>query len=101
MDRFAARNQHLTGCVLSCFDREVIPGTSQDIYHAKAMAGYLGARGIRLLDDARSAEPLRDEVRTKLGGRRNPRRIRANGGAPDSRLGARALSGPWNRENRA
>jgi hypothetical protein len=34
-----------------------------DICHVRAMASYLGGRGIRLFDDAHWAEPLRDEVR--------------------------------------
>jgi hypothetical protein len=48
---------------------EIIPrphtvtGTLPDIRHARAMAGYLGGRGIRLFDDACWAEPLRDRIR--------------------------------------
>jgi hypothetical protein len=41
----------------------VITGTLPDICHAKAMAGYLGARSIRLSDYPRWAEPLRNDVR--------------------------------------
>lgn len=48
----------------ACFDRVVITGTLPDICHAEAMASHLDARGIRLFDYPRWAEPLRDEIRT-------------------------------------
>jgi hypothetical protein len=63
MNPFVDQHQEEVGCVLSCFDRVVITGTLPDICHARAMAGYLGARGIRLFDYAHWAEPLRDEIR--------------------------------------
>jgi hypothetical protein len=63
MNAFVEQHQDEIGCVLSCFDRVVITGTLPDICHAKAMAGYLGARGIRLFDYADWAEPLNNEVR--------------------------------------
>ncbi len=48
---------------LSCFDRVVITGMLVDIGHARAMAAALTARGVRLFDYTKFAEPLRDEVR--------------------------------------
>ena len=48
---------------LACFDRVVITGTLVDIGHARAMAATLTARGVRLFDYTKFAEPLRDEVR--------------------------------------
>ncbi len=63
MNPFVEQHQDEIGCVLSCFDRVVITGTFPDICHAGAMAGYLGARRIRLFDYAQWAEPLRDEIR--------------------------------------
>ncbi len=63
MNPFVEQHQNEIGCVLSCFDRVVITGTFPDICHARAMAGYLSYRDIRLFDYARWAEPLRDDVR--------------------------------------
>jgi hypothetical protein len=63
MNAFVEQHQDEIGCVLSCFDRVVITGTWPDICHPKAMAGYLGARGIRLFDFPRWAQPLDDEIR--------------------------------------
>jgi hypothetical protein len=48
---------------LSCFDRVVITGTLVDIGYAAALAARLTARGFRLFDYTKFAEPLRDEVR--------------------------------------
>jgi hypothetical protein len=63
MNPFVEQHRDEIGCVLSCFDRVVITGTLPDICHARAMAGHLGGRGIRLFDYAHWAEPLRDEIR--------------------------------------
>jgi hypothetical protein len=63
MNPFVERHQDDIAGVLSCFDRVVITGTLPDICHAKAMAGFLGYRNIRLFDYARWAEPLRDQLR--------------------------------------
>ena len=63
MNPFVEQHRDEIGCVLSCFDRVVITGTLPDICHARAMASYLGGRGIRLFDYAHWAEPLRDELR--------------------------------------
>jgi len=49
--------------VLSCWDRIVITGMLPDIGYAQAMAAFLRARGIRLFDFPRWAEPLREEIR--------------------------------------
>jgi hypothetical protein len=74
MNPFVERHQQEIGCVLSCFDRVVITGTWPDICHPKAMAGYLGARDIRLFDYPRWAEPLREEIRA------NAERVAAEAG---------------------
>jgi hypothetical protein len=63
MNPFVEQHQDEIGGVLSCFDRVVMTGTLPEICHAKAMAGYLGARDIRLFDYPRWAEPLREEIR--------------------------------------
>lgn len=49
--------------VLSCFDRLVLTGTIPGISYADGMAKHLRARGIRLFDYPRFAEPLRDDIR--------------------------------------
>ena len=64
MSAFVDRHAEKIRGVLSCFDRVVITGTLPDLCHAGAMATYLGARGIRLFDYPRWAEPFRDEIRT-------------------------------------
>jgi hypothetical protein len=74
MNPFVEQHQDEIGCVLSCFDRVVITGTLPEICHAKAMAGYLGGRGIRLFDYPRWAEPLGDEIRA------NAERVAAEAG---------------------
>ena len=63
MNPFVARHEQQIAGIISCFDRVVITGTLPDICHAKAMAGFLSYRDIRLFDYARWAEPLRDELR--------------------------------------
>ena len=63
MATFIEQHAHEIRGTLACFDRVVITGTLPDICHAQAMAGYLSARGTRLFDYARWAEPLRDELR--------------------------------------
>lgn len=49
--------------VLSCYDRVVLYGTLPGLCYAVGMAEYLTARGIRLFDYPRWAEPLRDAIR--------------------------------------
>ncbi len=60
---FVERYQDQIAGVLNCFDRVVITGTLPEICHAEAMGVFLSARGIRLFDYPRWAEPLRDELR--------------------------------------
>jgi hypothetical protein len=47
---------------LSCFDRVVVTGTWVDFGHCHSMAATLTARGIRLFDYTKFAEPLRDQL---------------------------------------
>ena len=49
--------------VLSCYDRIVITGTLPGACYAQGMTSFLYARGIRIFDYARFAEPLRDRIR--------------------------------------
>lgn len=58
IDRHA---QKIVG-VPSCYDRVVIRGTLPSVWHVKAMATTLDARGIRLFDYAKSS-PSRCEMR--------------------------------------
>ena len=51
--------------VLSCYDRIVITGTLPGIWYAQGMTSFLYARGIRIFDYARFAEPLRDRIRAR------------------------------------
>jgi hypothetical protein len=63
MNPLVERHQDKIAGVFSCFDRVVITGTLPDTSYAGAMAGYLSYHKIRLFDDPRWAEPLRDELR--------------------------------------
>jgi hypothetical protein len=51
--------------VLSCFDRIVITGTLPGICYAAGMTSFLYAKGIRIFDYARFAEPLRERIRER------------------------------------
>jgi hypothetical protein len=51
--------------VLSCYDRIVITGTLPWACYAAGMTSFLNARGIRIFDYARFAEPLRDRIRSR------------------------------------
>jgi hypothetical protein len=51
--------------VLSCYDRIVITGTLPGICYAQGMTSFLYAKGIRIFDYARFAEPLRDCIRAR------------------------------------
>src|SRR5712692_3988261 len=51
--------------VLSCYDRIVITGTLPGICYAAGMTSFLYAKGIRIFDYARFAEPLRDGIRER------------------------------------
>jgi hypothetical protein len=74
MNSFVERHCAKIAGVLSCFDRVVITGTLPDICHSEAMGEYLRARGIRLFDYPRWAEPLREVLRE------NAERIAAEAG---------------------
>ena len=54
--------KHIKG-VLSCYDRVVITGTLPGVCYAEDMTRYLNAKGIRIFDYARFAEPLRERIR--------------------------------------
>jgi hypothetical protein len=51
--------------VLSCYDRIVITGTLPGICYAAGMTSFLYAKGIRIFDYARFAEPLREQIRER------------------------------------
>jgi len=59
LERYA---KHIKG-VLSCWDRVVITGTLPGVCYAAGMTQYLNAKGIRIFDFARFAEPLRERIR--------------------------------------
>ena len=48
---------------LSCYDRVIIQGTLPGLCYADGMTGHLKAKGIRIFDYPRFAEPLRNELR--------------------------------------
>jgi hypothetical protein len=60
-DRYAA---NLYG-VLSCYDRIIITGTLPGACYAGGMTSFLYAKGIRIFDYARFAEPLRERIRQR------------------------------------
>jgi len=112
MNPFVEQRQDAIGCVLSCFDRALILGTLPAICHAKAMAGHLGARDIRLFDDPCWAEPLRDAIRanaerlaaeggwrasTSASSRRSARRTESSRSSPSAAIGPAwcTSSAPW------
>jgi hypothetical protein len=49
--------------VLSCYDRIVVTGTLPEVCYAEGMTRFLRARGIRVFDYVKFAEPLRDRIR--------------------------------------
>lgn len=51
--------------VLNCYDRMVLRGTLPHICYAEGMTSYLKARGIRIFDYPKFAEPLREQLRKK------------------------------------
>ena len=61
IDRYA---ENLHG-VLSCYDRIIITGTLPGACYAEGMTSFLHAKGIRIFDYARFAEPLRERIRTR------------------------------------
>jgi len=50
---------------LSCYDRMVVTGTLPQVCYAQGMTAFLKARGIRIFDYPRFAEPLRDAIRSR------------------------------------
>ena len=60
-DRYAA---NLHG-VLSCYDRIIVTGTLPGACYAGGMTSFLYSRGIRIFDNARFAEPLRERIRQR------------------------------------
>ena len=51
--------------VLSCYDRIIICGTLPGVCYAGGMTSFLYARGIRIFDYTRFAEPLRERIRER------------------------------------
>jgi DNA-binding MarR family transcriptional regulator len=51
--------------VLSCFDRIIVTGTLPGACYAGGMTRFLFAKGIRIFDYARFAEPLRERIRER------------------------------------
>jgi hypothetical protein len=51
--------------VLSCYDRIIVTGTLPGACYAGGMTSFLYAKGIRIFDYARFAEPLRELVRQR------------------------------------
>jgi hypothetical protein len=51
--------------VLSCYDRIIVTGTLPGVCYARGMTSFLYAKGIRIFDYARFAEPLRERIRTR------------------------------------
>ena len=59
VDRYRDRLRGL----LSCYDRIVVTGTLPQVCYAEGMTAFLKARGVRIFDYPRLAEPLRDAIR--------------------------------------
>jgi hypothetical protein len=51
--------------VLSCYDRIVVTGTLPEACYAGGMTAFLKARGVRIFDYPRFAEPLREAIRLR------------------------------------
>jgi len=56
--------EHLAG-VLSCYDRILITGTLPNVCFAGGMTHFLYAKGVRIFDYPKFAEPLRDQIRER------------------------------------
>jgi len=63
MDKFLSRHADKIAGTLSCYDRVVITGTVPQICFAEGMTSYLYARGIRIFDYTKWAEPYRAQLR--------------------------------------
>ena len=57
------RYQSCISGVLSCYDRVVINGTLPGLCFPEGMTSYLYAKGIRIFDFPRWAEPFRDQIK--------------------------------------
>lgn len=57
------RYQNRLEGVLSCYDRIIMTGTIPGACYAQGMTSFLKAKGIRIFDYPRFAEPLRDRIR--------------------------------------
>jgi len=64
MGRYLTDRYRLHG-TLSCYDRMVVTGTLAQVCYAQGMTAFLNARGIRIFDYPRFAEPLRDAIRSR------------------------------------
>jgi hypothetical protein len=51
--------------VLSCYDRIIVTGTLPGVCYAAGMTSFLNAKGIRIFDYTRFAEPLRERIRAR------------------------------------
>jgi hypothetical protein len=63
MSSFFEKHADAIDGVLHCFDRIVIQGTLPQFCYAQGMTGYLYARGVKIFDYPRWAEPHREELR--------------------------------------
>jgi len=57
------RRANQTAGVLSCYDRVIVQGTLPVFCYADGMTRYLSARGIRIFDFTRFAQPLTDAIK--------------------------------------
>jgi hypothetical protein len=51
--------------ILRCYDRILVTGTLPQVCYAEGMTAFLKARGVRIFDYPRFAEPLRDAIRVR------------------------------------
>ncbi len=63
MCHFIERHSTKIRGTISCLDRVVITGTIPNICYADGMTAFLYAKGIRIFDYTKWAEPLRDMIR--------------------------------------
>ena len=63
MASWLARDADRIRGVLSGYDRVVITGTLPGLCYADGMTAYLVARGVRIVDDPKWAEPFRHQLR--------------------------------------
>ena len=65
MELLTERHMDRLAGVLSCYDRIVITGTLPGVCFALGMTSFLYAKGVRIFDYARFAEPLRERIRAR------------------------------------